>query len=222
VVLAVLLSGDVTFAQQTTQQQSRLASTKNMTKEFSLEPARKAITKYKLLNFVSPELKREDGMERLSEFPFAIVFDGDVDIDEDISISKYAEHAASALGQAVLENRLLVFRGNLTCRSLHTQHLSGVFVFGDLKCQIVSLVDTPVYVKGNMVASSAILANSEDDEVFDAAGEGRHWVRVDGSVWAPIIRTWHFRLSHLRFASDSGRESIVEKSEPRASGAVFP
>ncbi len=223
VLLATLLFADPTFAQHTTQKSPIFPSTLNMTTTFSLMPAKKAITKHKLLNFVSPAFKeQEDAVGHLSEFPFAIVFDGDVTIDDDISIIKYVQDAGSALARAALENRLLIFRGNLTCRSLYTDNLSGVFVFGDLKCNVVSFGCTPVFVKGNVVASLAILANAEDDEVFDAASEGKYWVRVDGTVSSPVVKTWHFRLSHLTFARDSGTEQLVERSEPQASGATFP
>ncbi len=113
-------------------------------------------------------------------------------------------------------------RGDLHCNALHTSNLEGLFVFGNVYCNRVSLGTAPVYIKGHLYARQGLVANAEDDEVYSGESEGQKWVRIDGQLHAPLVRTWYFRLGHIRFAPDSGREQVWEELHPKEAGVSLP
>jgi len=191
---------------------------------FTLVPGKKAIAELKLNDYLSADWKANN--HELSS-DNALVSDGDITIDENISMWTFADRdvhhkANSPLGQSLLKDaRLLIVRGDLNCKNLNTSAFDGIFVFGNLRCDVVSIGMAPLYVQGNFIASSAIIANAEDDE-GDAQSTGKQLVRVDGMVASPVVKTWYFRLSHLKFASESAKEIAVEKRDPRSDGATYP
>ncbi|MDM5181857.1 hypothetical protein PO883_32280 [Massilia sp. DJPM01] len=191
---------------------------------FAVLPAKEVIKRYKLMSLLSP-LSRKD-KETLSEFADvkqAIVFEGDVTLDENISISDAAfkktlsKQKLSPFEDALLaSDRLLVVNGDLHCRALDTSLMHGVFVLGNVDCDTVSLGLAHFYVKGNLVARKYLLGSAEDDE--GSGNEGERQVRVDGTVSSPKVRSWYFGLGHLKFAKDSAEEVLVEQEDRESSG----
>jgi hypothetical protein len=181
------------------------------TARYTIVPAQEAIERFKLMSLLSPLGRADqDLVEGLEEAGKAIVFDGDVTLEENLEIvSIAATRTRTAFGKALVEGaRLVVVNGNLHCRNLSSDFMSGIFVMGNVDCDSVFLAVTPFYVKGKLVARRRLLASGESS---DAHGEeGATHVRIDGTVFAPKIRTWYFRLGHLRFANGAAREFIVD------------
>lgn len=190
---------------------------------FSVQPAQAVIKRYKLASLLSPLARQDAGrMRDFSRFRQAIVFEGNVTLDEDIDISAIAfqKTPGTPFEQALIgPARLLVVNGDLHCRKLSTFSMDAVFVLGNVNCETVNLSILPFYVKGNLVARKSLLGSAYDD-----GGDGREGLRhvlVGGTVSSPKVRTWHFGLGHLRFAGDSAREVQVEKAHANADGPCF-
>ncbi|MDQ1818136.1 hypothetical protein RBA41_33040 [Massilia sp. CCM 9210] len=191
---------------------------------FSVLPAKEVIKRYKLVSLLSPlARKSEDTLSEFAEVEKAIVFEGNVTLDENINILHIAskktlsKKTLSTFEDALLESdRLIVVNGDLDCRGLDTGMMHGVFVLGNVNCETVSLGMAHFYVKGNLVARKYLLGSAEDDEGY--GNEGEQQVRVDGTVSAPKVRTWHFGLGHLKFAKNSAEEVLVEQEDRQSSG----
>ncbi|ATQ76011.1 hypothetical protein CR152_16810 [Massilia violaceinigra] len=190
---------------------------------FSVLPAKEVIKRYKLVSLLSPlARKSEDTLSEFAEVEKAIVFEGAVTIDENINILHIAskktlsKKTLSPFEDALLKDRLIVVNGDLHCRGLDTGMMHGVFVLGNVNCETVSLGMAHFYVKGNLVARKYLHGSAEDDGGY--GNEGEQQVRVDGTVSAPKVRTWHFGLGHLKFAKDSAEEVLVEQEDRQSSG----
>ena len=191
---------------------------------FSVLPAKEVIKRYKLVSLLSPlSRKDEDALSEFADVKQALVFEGNVTLDENIQIADaaykktLAKKTLSPFEDALLEgDRLLVINGDLHCRALDTAYMHAVFVLGNVDCDTVSLGMTHFYVKGNLVARKYLLGSAEDDE--GDGNEGVRQVRVDGTVSSPKVRTWYFGLGHLKFARDSAVEVMVEQKDHTSSG----
>ncbi|NHZ38265.1 hypothetical protein [Massilia rubra] len=186
---------------------------------FSVLPAKEVIKRYKLVSLLSPLAQKEkDTVKDFIDVKDAIVFEGNVKLREDIHAEyRAANTVKTPFEQALLDgDRLIVIHGDLDCGKLDTSTMHGVFVLGNVTCDTVSLGMSHFYVKGNLVARTYLIGSAEDDEGYGNEGEAQ--VRVDGTVSAPKVRTWHFGLGHLKFAKGSAEEVLVEQEDRNASG----
>ncbi|HEX8610675.1 MAG TPA: hypothetical protein VF800_05245 [Telluria sp.] len=178
---------------------------------YTVMPAQEAIKRFKLMSLLSPLGRADqDVVDDLNDAGKAIVFEGDVRLEEDVEIlSIAASKLRSPFETALIEGaRLIVVNGDLHCRTLSSDGMSGIFVLGNVDCDAIFFAVTPFYAKGNVVARRRLLASGDST---DAHGqEGEMHVRVDGTVFAPKIRSWYFRLGHLKFAKGAAREFIVD------------
>lgn len=190
---------------------------------FSVQPAKAVIRCYQLLSLLSP-LARQDTrlMRALSKMERAIVFEGNVTLDEDINISTIAmkKTVLTAFEQALIQReRLLVINGDLSCSGLSTYTMDAVFVLGNVNCETVDLSIVPFYVRGNLVARKFLMGSAYDD-----GGDGREGechVVVGGTVSSPKVRTWYFSLGHLTFTKNSAKEVLVETEHEKSDGPCF-
>ena len=187
---------------------------------FSVQPAQEVIKRYKLVSLLSPVARKDaERVRDFSDIKQAIVFEGNVTLDENIDIGALAskKKLSTPFEQALLHGeRLIVIDGDLHCRGLSTAWMHGVFVLGNVNCEWVDLGIRPFYVKGNLVARKSLLGSAEDDE--GDGEEGKRHVVVGGTVSAPKVRTWYFGLGHLKFARDSAGEVLVEQQVKDSSG----
>ncbi|NHZ66169.1 hypothetical protein F1735_28410 [Massilia sp. CCM 8694] len=190
---------------------------------FSVQPAKAVIQRYQLLSLLSPLSRQNKRHVRdLTGIERAIVFEGNVTLDEPIDIGAIASKktALTPFEQALIHReRLLVIHGDLHCRGLSTYSMDAVFVLGNVHCETVDLSIVPFYVKGNLVARKSLLGSAYDDGGDGREGE-RHVV-VGGTVSSPKVRTWYFSLGHLRFALESAKEVLVETEHEKSDGPCF-
>lgn len=181
---------------------------------YAILPAQEVIKRFKLLSLLSPlGRKDQDLVQSLMEEDKAIVFEGNVALEENVDLFPIAaKKTPSPFEKALLDGaRLMVVNGDLHCRNLSSDAMTAIFVLGNVDCDAVFFAVTPFYVKGNLLARRRLLAAADS---IDAHGEeGRMNVRIDGTVLAPKIRTWYFRLGHLKFAKGAAREFIVDGDE---------
>lgn len=221
IALAIAGAGLITFpAQAATVKPAAAPQIALPNAPFSVQPAKAVIKRFDLVSLLSPMVRKD--AEQIAEFKDidkAIVFEGNVTLDELISINTLAskKKLETPFEEALLKgDRMIVINGDLRCRGLSTDYMHGIFVLGNVDCDRVDLGLTPFYVKGNLLARKSLLGSAEDDE--GDGEEGKRHVVVGGTVSSPKVRTWYFGLGHLKFASDSAKEVLVEQTVRESSG----
>lgn len=135
--------------------------------------------------------------DTFSEDARVLVFDGDTRLE---SFPDY---------------RIVAVKGNLEVAFLHTFDIKALFVFGNLICEKAKFYKhNLVWVQGDLVARTAVLGLSDQDDAMHAAQDGAFTVRVQGKASAPHVRSWWMGLSHLKWTPESGKEFCEEIELP--------
>lgn len=192
-------------------------------------PARDAVARHGLAALLSDAMRDAlaededqetwDGVSGWPHWDNALVFDGDCRFEEEFSVARWAFQSGpsygprkvtpSTLGSLVLDNRLIVIKGDLAASRLALSCVD-IFVLGNLACDVLHLEPSGyLYVAGNVVAGEKIAAVAEDDEGTPQT-DAQRMVRIDGVVSAPLVETWHMRLGHLTWAAGCGTETILD------------
>jgi hypothetical protein len=117
----------------------------------------------------------------------------------------YGEHAVLYGGQS--SGRIIIVNGHLKAKVINMAGIDCLFVFGNLSCEKIYFHEAkPAFIRGDLHASKAILAQGDNDDDCALEHRGKNNVCVQGTAYAPRVQTWYMRLGHLNWAAGSGEE----------------
>lgn len=144
-----------------------------------------------------------------------LVFDGDTKLDKSLDPYNTNDWSQDNFLKLIANHQIIVVKGSLEVGFVSTVNIKALFVFGDLRCEKAKFYKhNLVWVQGDLVAKTAVLGLSDQDDARLAEQDGAFTVRVQGKASSPVVRSWWMGLSHLNWTPESGKEFREEKELP--------